>query len=225
MISAICSNSWSSRMLAPSPRVIARSPGACGERSSVSVSAARTISASFANPASSRWYFSRNASKLQSGPAWLSSTRGMSKGTAPSRWATASTCEAGTYRISASESMNRLISHGQASRSIFGRSRVTHFMTSLLCTDVQELSMGGIAAYEESRFRRHKYNAFVMRFTDQVPSQAGFGLGDAHVASIARLHGFGLALDDREAGCCIELECWQRETNSNGGPTVARSTT
>ena len=40
--------------------------------------------------------------------------------------------------------------------------------------------MGGIAAYEESRFRRHKYNAFVMRFTDQVPSQAGFGLGDAH---------------------------------------------
>ena len=43
--------------------------------------------------------------------------------------------------------------------------------------------MGGIAAYEESRFRRHKYNAFVMRFTDQVPSQAGFGLGDEHRSS------------------------------------------
>ena len=44
----------------------------------------------------------------------------------------ASRSAAGTYRNSASRSMKRWISQGQAMRSIFGRSRVTHFMMRLL---------------------------------------------------------------------------------------------
>src|SRR5437868_4208711 len=55
----------------------------------------------------------------------------MSNGVAPSRSATACTWSAGTYRNSASGSTNRLISHGHATRSTFGRSRVTHFISSL----------------------------------------------------------------------------------------------
>ena len=47
---------------------------------------------------------------------------------APSRSATSSTCSEGTYRNSASGSMKFLISHGQAIRSVFGRSLVTHFI-------------------------------------------------------------------------------------------------
>src|SRR3990172_1666466 len=50
---------------------------------------------------------------------------------ASSRAATASTSAGGTNRNSGLASMNRAISHGQAMRSIFGRSRVTHFMGSL----------------------------------------------------------------------------------------------
>src|SRR3990170_7165588 len=50
---------------------------------------------------------------------------------ASSRAATASTSAGGTNRNSGLASMNRAISHGQAIRSIFGRSRVTHFMGGL----------------------------------------------------------------------------------------------
>src|SRR3990170_8181072 len=50
---------------------------------------------------------------------------------ASSRAATASTSAGGTNRNSGLASMNRAISHGQAMRSIFGRSRVTHFMAGL----------------------------------------------------------------------------------------------
>src|SRR5262249_45281919 len=57
-----------------------------------------------------------------------SSTFGTSKGTAPSLWAVSSTWSAGTNRNSASESTNFLMSQGQATRSTFTRSLVTHFM-------------------------------------------------------------------------------------------------
>src|SRR5215831_1543254 len=56
----------------------------------------------------------------------------MSYGVAPSRSATAFTWSPGTYRNSASGSTNRLMSHGHAIRSTFGRSRVTHFIRLLL---------------------------------------------------------------------------------------------
>src|SRR6266704_2007718 len=46
------------------------------------------------------------------------------------RCASSSTWSAGTYRISASGSMNFAISQGQAMRSVLGRARVIHFMTA-----------------------------------------------------------------------------------------------
>jgi hypothetical protein len=49
-------------------------------------------------------------------------------GIAPVACATDCTRSDGTYRNSASGSMNRKISHGQAIRSILGRSRVIHFI-------------------------------------------------------------------------------------------------
>src|SRR5712692_974088 len=51
---------------------------------------------------------------------------------APSRSATSKTRSAGTNRNSASGSTNFLMSQGQATRSTFTRSRVTHFITYLL---------------------------------------------------------------------------------------------
>src|SRR5712692_10399252 len=51
---------------------------------------------------------------------------------APSRLAVSSTWLAGTNRNSGFGSMKQLISHGQAMRSTRARSRVIHFMTSLL---------------------------------------------------------------------------------------------
>src|SRR5215210_5721804 len=72
------------------------------------------------------------ASKLHSPPWWPSAAPGTSYGVAPSRSATATTWSPRTYKNSASGSTNRLISHGQATRSTFGRSRVTHFTISLL---------------------------------------------------------------------------------------------
>src|ERR1700752_5289751 len=47
---------------------------------------------------------------------------------APVSFATSMTRLAGTNRNSGSRSMKRVTSQGQAMRSIFGRSRVTHFM-------------------------------------------------------------------------------------------------
>ena len=48
------------------------------------------------------------------------------------------------------------------------------------------------------------------RFYRADPSRntVGTGLGLSLVASIARLHGFGLALCEQPAGCCIEIRCW-----------------
>jgi hypothetical protein len=78
-----------------------------------------------------RYLFS-NASKLQSGPSWVSSTPGTSKGTAPCSRVARRTSAVGTYRVWASGSMKRRISQGQAMRSILRRSRVTHFTGRLL---------------------------------------------------------------------------------------------
>jgi hypothetical protein len=70
--------SWSLAMLAESPFEIASNPGACGELPSVSVSAARTISASAMAAGSMILYFLMIASKLQYGPSCVSSTFGTS---------------------------------------------------------------------------------------------------------------------------------------------------
>ena len=59
------------------------------------------------------------------------STPGMSQGIAPVSFPTAITSAAGTDRHLGVLSMKRAISHGQAMRSIFGRSRVTDLMLSL----------------------------------------------------------------------------------------------
>src|SRR6266404_6151883 len=69
-----------------------------------------------------------NASKLQRGPSWDSSTPSTSNGTAPISRATRDTSSGDTNRNSASLSMKRSISQGHAIRSILGRSRVTHFI-------------------------------------------------------------------------------------------------
>src|SRR5437867_7659520 len=56
----------------------------------------------------------------------------MSYGIAFSRWLAARTARAGTKRKSGVGSMKRLMSHGHAMRSTRARSRVIHFMMSLL---------------------------------------------------------------------------------------------
>ena len=61
----------------------------------------------------------------------------------------------------------------------------------------------GIPKGDFSNVLRRFYRA------DRSRQTPGTGLGLSLVASIARLHGFGLVLNDRKAGCCIEIECWQ----------------
>ena len=70
---------------------------------------------------------STKASKLQCSPRWVQNRRpSTSKGMAPKRSRDRRAPRpAATNRNSASGSMKRRISHGQAMRSIFGRSRVT----------------------------------------------------------------------------------------------------
>jgi signal transduction histidine kinase len=81
----------------------------------------------------------------------------------------------------------------------------------------------GIPKAEFSQMLRRFYRADRSRHT------AGTGLGLSLVASIAQLHRFGLILNDQEAGCCIELECWEhhgtgRNTQIDAGcPSVART--
>jgi signal transduction histidine kinase len=75
----------------------------------------------------------------------------------------------------------------------------------------------GIAAADFTNVLRRFYRA------DRSRQTPGTGLGLSLVASIVRLHGFGLVLDDRAAGCCIELECWVHETTSMGESTTSRS--
>jgi signal transduction histidine kinase len=60
------------------------------------------------------------------------------------------------------------------------------------------------------------------RFYRADPSRqtSGTGLGLSLVASIARLHGFGLRLRHRPTGCCIELECWERASAPTGVVSV-----
>jgi hypothetical protein len=65
-------------------------------------------------------------SNEQRGPSCEISTPSMSNGIAPVSRATAGTSGGSTNRKRASASMNRRISQGQATRSIFGRRRVTH---------------------------------------------------------------------------------------------------
>lgn len=76
----------------------------------------------------------------------------------------------------------------------------------------------GIPAGEFSKVLRRFYRADPSR---QAP---GTGLGLSLVASIARLHGFGLMLDDQSPGCSIELECWQRQTDVGGRPLLRTRT-
>src|SRR5436190_16319970 len=78
----------------------------------------------------SRPYFRTNASKLHSGPRWPSSTSFTSYGVAFRVRASAITWSVGTYMNSASLSTNFSMSHGHATRSTRGCSRVIHFMSA-----------------------------------------------------------------------------------------------
>src|SRR5262249_45552275 len=64
-------------------------------------------------------------------------------GIACSRLAISGTWEAGTNRNSGFGSMKRLINHGQAMRSTRARSRVIHFMSSLLVSRPRSSPPGG----------------------------------------------------------------------------------
>jgi signal transduction histidine kinase len=46
---------------------------------------------------------------------------------------------------------------------------------------------------------------------DRSRNTPGAGLGLSLVAAIARLHGYGLVLQESRGGCCIDLECWPRD--------------
>jgi signal transduction histidine kinase len=68
---------------------------------------------------------------------------------------------------------------------------------------VQVMDNGpGIAPEDWSRVTRRFFRSDRSRHTP------GSGLGLSLVASIVRLHGFGLMLQAARSGCCIELQCW-----------------
>src|SRR4051794_16672897 len=101
-------------------------------------------------------------SNEQSSPSCANgSAPGMSYGVAPVSSATEKTCSVGTYRNSAFDSIKRRINQGQAIRSIFGRSRVTHLLMLFLQirTLLSEVQLaahgvpGGESADEEAGIR------------------------------------------------------------------------
>ena len=63
----------------------------------------------------------------------------------------------------------------------------------------------GIPAGDFTKVLRRFYRA------DQSRHTQGSGLGLSLVASIVRLHGFRLVLEDSKAGCCVGIDCWPHE--------------
>src|SRR5665647_1182120 len=134
-----CSRSnWSSGSTSRPPMPMAMSPGASGSVSrSAATSAACTMLASRRSARlPPRSWAPIRVSKVHHSPEpsgdgwWVYRAPGTSKECPPSCSAADRTWSAGTYMISASGSINRRISHGQAIRSVLGRARVTHFMVS-----------------------------------------------------------------------------------------------
>src|SRR5438876_9654510 len=83
------------------------------------------------------------ASKVHLAPRWLSliaSILGASNGVAPCRLASSSRSFSSTNKNSPWESTNRLMSHGQATRSTFTSLRVIHFIFTSLSPGISEFN-------------------------------------------------------------------------------------
>src|SRR5437773_2642191 len=83
------------------------------------------------------------ASKVHLAPRWLSliaSILGASNGVAPCRLASSSRSFSSTNKNSPWESTNRLMSHGQATRSTFTSLRVIHFIFTSRSPGISEFN-------------------------------------------------------------------------------------
>src|SRR5262245_42928002 len=134
----------------------------------------------------------------------------MSNGMAPSSCALASTWFAGAKMNSACVSMNFLMSHGQATRSTFTRSRVIHFIAfalwrwGVIATSLTQVFVERIEALtalfeqlfiaqsEPRPALQHTVNAHAFRVTELPVLKVGFmhHLGDFQEGLVRKIEAF-----------------------------------